>query len=87
MNLTEAAVELGLAPSTVRGRILGGDLAAEKDGGRWVIYNEQIEYYRRERQYQPENGCRKRRRTPSNRTAELTDAEKNVLEGCGIRWR
>ena len=87
MNLTEAAAELGLAPSTVRQRILAGDLAAEKDGGRWVIYSEQIEHYRRKRQYQPEKGCQKYRRTPNKRTAELTEAEKKVLEECGIRWQ
>ena len=86
MNLTEAATELGLAPSTVRERILAGDLAAERDGGRWIIYCEQIEHYRQRRQYQPEDGRRKCHGMSNKKTAQLTEAEKKVLEECGIRW-
>lgn len=87
VNLTEAGEHLGLAPSTVRSRILAGELDAEKDGGRWVIYPEALSQYREGRKFvvdkiaHPSEGDQKVDAPP------LTEAEKAVLEEAGINWR
>ena len=87
MNLTEAAYELGLAPSTVRARILAAELEAERDGGRWVIYREEIERYRRSRKYRPQNARCHDGKAGNVAVAELTEQEKLTLEECGIRYQ
>ncbi len=86
-NLTEAGEELGLSASTVRQRILDGQLEAERDGGRWVIYPEAVADYRERRRYRPAGGggvIRKLRRPP---VCDLTAEERAILEEAGIRVR
>ena len=84
MNLRQAAELLGVAPSTVLARILAGELDAEKDGRRWVIYPEAIERYREARRYcvRRKNGARTIARHPD--AAPLTEQERRTLEKLGI---
>ncbi len=89
MNLTKAAEHLGLAPSTVRARILAGKLEAERDGGRWVIYPDALKRYRAGRKFEVEKvgqeSAEGRRQTPD--PTPLTQTEKAVLEEAGIVWQ
>ena len=86
MNLTEAAHELGLAPSTVRERILAGDLEAEKDGGRWIIYPNAVKQYRERRRYRPNGKEYKPPADPPPKVTKLTEEERAILQESGIRW-
>ena len=86
-NLTQAGNALGLAPSTVRQRILDGRLEAEKDGGRWIIYADVIEHYRLSRRQQ--NGASSSVRiaaTRPARAADLTPEDEEILRECGIEF-
>lgn len=80
LNLVGAGEALGISASTVLRRIQSGDLEAEKDGGRWVIYPEAIQQYRQRRRFQPQNGYARSLRRGGNTTAELSDEERAVLE-------
>ncbi len=86
-NLTQAGHELGLAASTVRQRILDGQLAAEKDGGRWVIYAEAVEEYRTSRRQQnPTGSAMPAVPTRSVRVADLTPEDEAFLRECNIEY-
>ena len=80
LNLVGAGEALGISASTVLRRIQSGDLEAEKDGGRWVIYPEAIQQYRQRRRFQPQNGYARSLRRGGNTTAELSDEERAILE-------
>ena len=84
LNLREAGQELGLAPSTVRERILAGHLEAERDGRRWVIYPDEIKQYRERRRYGARSGCQNISAAKSRSVAALTDDEKDILDRVGI---
>ncbi len=86
-NLTQAGHELGLVASTVRQRILDGQLEAEKDGGRWVIYAEAIEHYRElRRQQNGVNSSMPIAATRPARAADLTPEDQAILRECGIEF-
>jgi hypothetical protein len=48
MTLSEAAKELGLAPSTLRHQIRLGKLTARKVSRDWYVASEEVARYRRE---------------------------------------
>jgi hypothetical protein len=83
-NLREAATELGVAPSTVRKRILDGRLKAERDGARWVIYPRAIAEYRESRRPHKPGGDRAEEARPS-RVLDLTPEDVAYLERCGVK--
>ena len=85
MNLCEAAELLGIAPSTVRKRIFAGQLQAEKDGSRWIIYPDVLEKYRERRRYRPTNSSNHGVGGNGQRVGGLTAEEKAILERNGIR--
>lgn len=84
LNLSETAELLGIAASTVRERILAGDLEAEKDGSRWIVYPDVLQKYREQRKYRPANGSSARAGGNGQRVPSLTDEEKAILERNGI---
>jgi len=77
-TLVAAGKALGLAASTVRRRILGGALRAEKDGARWIVFEEDLREYRRKRRYEPGHA------RGAKRPAPLTDEELTTLKRFGI---
>ena len=48
MTLIEAAASLGLSPTTLRGQIKNGRLAARKVGRDWHVTVSEVARYRRE---------------------------------------
>lgn len=48
LTLTEAAKQLGLAPSTLRHQVRNGKLAARKVGNEWHVTPEEVARYGRE---------------------------------------
>jgi excisionase family DNA binding protein len=47
-TVTETARSLGLAPATVRVQIKLGKIAARRIGGRYYVFADEVERYRRE---------------------------------------
>ena len=82
-TLTSAGRELGLAPSTVLARVRSGELHAERDHGRWVIYLRDIQDYRAHRSFRPSAG-QSRGEARSTGVAPLTAEERDTLAKYGI---
>lgn len=55
LTLNEAAVLLGLSPTTLRVQIRNGRLAAMKRGRDWTVSERAVEKYRAERQRHADN--------------------------------
>ena len=85
-NLRETGKALGLSPSTVLRRIHNGDLEAERDGSRWVIYPAAIMAYRKARRFESFNGHEGILKMNGTTISPLTEQEKAVLEECSISW-
>ena len=83
LNLTEAAEALGLSISTTRRRILNGQLEAEKDGRRWVIYPAAIAAYRKRRQRGGSESYGSTQNT--SEVQAVSEADARVLDRHGIR--
>jgi len=81
LSLREAAAYLGIAPSTLRERVLAGAVEAERDGKRWIFYPLVLEDYRRSRRYAlPYSGAHPK----ANSNGHLTEEEAAILAKYGI---
>lgn len=81
LTLREAAAYLGIAPSTLRDRVISGAVEAEKDGKRWIFYPDVLADYRRARRYTSAHDAGNHRR---NKHGQLTQQEVAILAKYGV---
>jgi len=82
-NLRAAADVLGVSTATVWRRVTTGELEAEKERGRWIIYEDAVRDYRQRRRYR-RDGARNGERERTHKADDLADDEREILTKFGI---